>query len=139
MTDLEKAKSLLKGDVTCVFVKGDEVITSTKSGIAPVMELIEQGKNLNGFSVADKIVGKAASMLFKKVGIISVFAKVLSVSAEEYLKDQGINFSRVLPTNYILNQKENGMCPMEETVKDISDYEEAYVALKEKIRSLKEG
>lgn len=66
MTDLEKAKSLLKNNITCVLVKDDNVLSSTKTGIAPVMELIENNVNLEGYSVADKIVGKAVAMLFCK-------------------------------------------------------------------------
>lgn len=137
MTDLEKAKSLLTRDLTCVLVKGEEVITSDKSGIAPIMELIESGKDLNGFSVADRIVGKAAAMLFKKVGISEVFAVVISEPAKEYLKKNGLNFEFSISTNYIMNRTETGMCPMEETVKTIENFEDAYIALKEKLKELK--
>lgn len=137
MKDIDKAKNLLVGDTTCVLVKGDKTITSTKTGIAPVMEMIENKIDLTGFSVADKIVGKAAAMLFKKVGIVEVYAQVLSVAGKDYLDSQSITNSAGKIVDYIINRAKTGMCPMEETVKDITDYEKAYLALKEKLRGMK--
>ena len=137
MKDIDKAKELLVGDTTCVLVKGDKIIMSTKSGIVPIMEMIENHTDLNGFSVADKIVGKAAAMLFKKVGIVEVYAQVLSAAGKEYLNCQGIDAHSGKTVDYIINRAKTGMCPMEETVKDITDYEKAYLALKEKIMGMK--
>ncbi len=137
MTDLIKAKQLLAENLTCVLVKGDEVITSTKSGIAPVLGLIEEGVNLEGFSVADKIVGKAAAMLFVKAKIKSVFAQVLSEEGEKFLKSNGIDVEFDKKVQFIINRAGNGICPMEATVKDVDDFEEGFLALKNKVAELK--
>lgn len=137
MTDLEKAKSLLKNNITCVLVKDDHVLSSTKTGIAPVMELIENNINLEGYSVADKIVGKAVAMLFCKAKIKDVYGEVLSESAKAYLEKHGINFSYNTLAHAIINRQKTGVCPMEETVKDIENYDEAFIALKNKLASLK--
>ena len=61
MRDIERAKALLQTeDCSCVLVKGDIIYTSRKAGIAPLVEFLSSGAGLNGFSAADKIVGKAA-------------------------------------------------------------------------------
>lgn len=133
MTDLEKAKSLLVGDTTCVLVKGEEIITSNKNGIRPMMEFIKENLNLKGFSVADKIVGKAAAMLFRKAEIKEVYAEVLSVSALQFLEEAKIKVTYKTLTDKIINRTKTGMCPMEETVLKIEDFEEGYLALKNKI------
>ena len=133
MTDLEKAKALLVGDTTCVLVKGEEIITSNKTGIRPMMEFIKENLNLKGFSVADKIVGKAAAMLFRKAEIKEVYAEVLSVSAWQFLEEAKIKVTYKTLTDKIINRTKTGMCPMEETVLNIKDFEEGYLALKNKI------
>lgn len=133
MTDLEKAKSLLVGDITCVLVKGEEIITSNKTGIRPMMEFIKENLNLKGFSVADKIVGKAAAMLFRKAEIKEVYAEVLSVSALQFLEEAKIKVTYKTLTDKIINRTKTGMCPMEETVLNIENFEEGFLALKNKI------
>ena len=65
MNNLEKATELLKdGGYTFVAVSPDEVITSTERGVKPLLEILDSGKNLYKFSVADKVVGKAAAFLY---------------------------------------------------------------------------
>ncbi len=51
-----------------------------------MMKFIGMGKDLKGYSAADMIVGKAASMLFVKAGICAVHGKVMSEAASEYLE-----------------------------------------------------
>lgn len=50
-----------------------------------MMSFIADGVNLQGYSVADLIVGKAATMLFVKCGIAGVYAKTLSQSGKAVL------------------------------------------------------
>ena len=58
MRDVECAKQFLSDGATFALVKDVEVFSTDRKGIAPLLELAEQGKNLSGFSAADKIVGK---------------------------------------------------------------------------------
>ena len=134
MKDIEKANSLLKDDKTCVLVKGDKILISNETGIKPMMKYISEGINLNGFSVADKIVGKAVAMLFRKVGIKEVFAEVLSESALSFFNREKIKVTYNTLTEKIINRDKTGICPMEEIVLNIDDFEKGYQALKEKIR-----
>ncbi len=137
MTDLQKAKSLLVDDKTCVLVKGEKIYTSNKSGIAPMMEFLAQGLNLKGFSAADKIVGKAAAMLFSLAKISALHAVVLSKPALDVLQKHKIKVSYDTLTENIINRAGTGICPMEETVKDETDLQKAYEKLCEKIKQMK--
>ncbi len=136
MADIEKAKQLLKDDITCVLVKGDTVYTSVKKGIAPIMEFLNEGRDIRGFSVADRIVGKAAASLFICAGIREVYGEVMSVRGMAKLDEYQIPYTFKDKADKIINRKGDDICPMEKTVMDIDDPKEAYLALKEKIKSL---
>lgn len=136
MEDVLKAKELLKDDKTLVFVKGNEIVDSTLSGIKPLIYFLNESKDLRGFSLADKIVGKAQAMLCIKAGIAEVYAKVLSLNGKEILEKYNIPYSYETLTDQIINHKGDDICPMEKVVKDIDDIEEAYKALKEKVLSM---
>lgn len=136
MTDLEKAKSNLDGHSICL-CNGDKIITDDGKGISPMMKFISEGKDLSGFSVADNIVGKAAVTLFVKSGIISVYGKLMSQAGKAYLESHGINCSYGTLTENIMNRSHTDICPMEKTVANISDANDAYKALFNKIKELK--
>lgn len=132
MTDLERAKELLTGTATCVLVKGDTVYSSRKSGIAPMLDYLGAGVPLHGFSAADRIVGKAAAMLFVRAGISAVYGEVMSKAGAEFLKAHGVGCSYGTLTEIIINRIGTGMCPMEQTVREIDDYHRAFGALSAK-------
>ena len=130
MKDIEKAKELLfKNDYTCVLCKGDTVYTSHSKGIAPILELLESQTDISGFCVADKIVGKAAAMLYSLGKVKQIFACVLIESAAEYLTLKKIPFSCITLTQKIINRQGTDICPMEKCVKNISCEKEALSAL----------
>ena len=76
MDSLERAKILLNGDVTLALVNGADELTSTRSGIAPMMEYLDKNINLENFSAADRVVGKAVAMLFVKAKVKEVYAEI---------------------------------------------------------------
>ena len=138
MTDLEHAKQLLdSGSYTCVLCKGTCTYTSTASGIAPMVDFMENGYNLKGFSAADKIVGKAAAMLFVLAGVTALHAHVLSQSAAAVLSAHHIPFSYDTMTEQIINRKGTGLCPMEQAVCGITDLQAAFTAIKAKREALR--
>lgn len=142
MKDLIKAKELLaEKDFTCVLVKGEEILVSQKKGISPVLDLLNQKVDLSGFSVADKIVGKAAAMLFCLAKIKKVFAGVISETAIEFLRENGIPFEYDIKTEKIINRKGDGICPMEKCVENISDVNLAFSELvikRDELRGVKQ-
>lgn len=122
-SDAEKALDALKDGHTIALCRGDDIITSDERGIAPIVKLIGEGKDLRGYSVADKIVGRAAAMLFVKAGIVSVFALTLSRGAKTLLEKHEIPTEYEALTERIINRRGDDICPMEKAVLDVSDEE----------------
>ncbi len=136
MKDITKAKTILESGNTCVLVKGKMRFTSKRNGIVPMVKFLDEGVDLEGFSVADKIVGKAVAMLFVLAKVKEVYAEVLSKTAISVLEANGIAYSYKILTDNIINRQGTGLCPMEETVKDIFDCKQAYEKIKVKLASL---
>ncbi len=102
-----------------------------------MLKLLEEKTALSGFSAADKVVGKAAAMLFSLAGICELYAEVISRPAAEYLTQKGITFSYGELTDRIINRKGDGQCPMELAVKDISDPIEGLAAIKKRLEEIR--
>lgn len=138
MRDMEEAVRIFKeGGYTCVLVKGGEVVTSRQTGVIPLAEFIESRKNFNGFSAADKIVGRAAAFMYAFMGVCGVYADVMSEGAVRILKSRNIKYNFAAVTENIVNRSGDGLCPMERAVENISDCREAFNAVREKIAELK--
>ena len=136
MKDITKAKTILESGNTCVLVKGKMSFTSKRNGIVPMVKFLNDEIGLEGFSVADKIVGKAVAMLFVLAKVKEVYAEVLSKTEISVLEANGISYSYKILTDNIINRQGTGLCPMEETVKDIFDCKQAYEKIKVKLASL---
>ncbi len=115
MTDIEKAVSCLPGH-TLALCKNGEVILSDKRGVAPMADFLQEGCVLEGWSAADRIVGRAAAMLFIKAGVCAVHAQTLSVGGKELLEKHGVIVSWGQLTQQIINRDKTGPCPMEAAV-----------------------
>jgi hypothetical protein len=137
MNDIDRAKTLLDNGFTCVLVNADNIYTSTLNGVAPMMDFISSGINLSGFSAADKIVGKAAAMLFVLAGVKAVFAPVMSKNAVKVFSGYGINYSCGIITDSIVNRNGSGPCPMDKAVSDTDDPHAAYYAIRHTLDQLK--
>ena len=136
MIDLQRAeKALAEGGYTLVLVKGERVITSNQRGVAPLLALIDT--DVTGFSAADKVVGKAAALLYVKLGVCAVSAGVISSSAVDTLKKCNIECRARELTENIINRAGDGICPMEQAVAGISSPEKAVIVLKETIAKMK--
>lgn len=132
MTDLELAKRNLAGHTICL-CKDGKLLTSNKRGISPMMDFIEEGRDVTGYSVADKIVGKAAAFLFVLAGVTGVYAEVVSSEEKRVLDEHGIPCSFSVMTENIVNRKGDGMCPMETLVQEENEPKRAYMLLKKKL------
>lgn len=104
-----------------------------------MLDYIASSTDLKGFSAADKIIGKAAAMLFVKAGVKEVYGSVMSSSAAELLQKYNIPCSWGTLTDKIINRKGDGVCPMEQTVAGINDLTEAYEALLRRRNELRGG
>lgn len=131
MVDMDKnlkiaVNSLKKENHTCVLCRSNIIHTSDEKGILPMIKFISNGYDLKGFSVADKIVGKAAAMLFVLAGIKDVYASVISSFAYDYLVGNNINVFYDVKTEVIMNRKGDDICPMEKAVASVIEPHKAY-------------
>lgn len=136
MTDLAVAKNALLNH-TLALAKNGEIITSDKRGVAPMVDFLREGKELSGFSAADKVVGKAAAILFIKAGIKELYAETVSKSAKELLESFGVGLSFKTLVPYIINRDKTGMCPMESTVLSVSDVDAGVELIFEKLDKMR--
>lgn len=136
MTDLQTAKNNLAGHTICLCREGN-CLYSNENGISPMMNFIADGIDLNGYAVADLIVGKAVAMLFVKSGINKVFAKTLSKNGRRILDLYDIEYEYEILTEQIINRAGTDICPMEKAVMNIDDVNLAYLALEKQLKLLK--
>ena len=136
---IDSAKNLIRtGKATCVVIKDGKIVNIEQGqGIKPIITLYEQGL-LEGATVVDKIVGKAAAMIMTLGGVKSCYGLTVSRSAVEYLKKRNIDVKYDTCAERIINRKGDGMCPMEETVLNTDDPEIALELIKAKISELSE-
>ncbi len=137
MSDIERAKLGLSGNTICL-VRGDEVITSTRRGVAPMLELIERGQDLTGFAAADKVIGRAAALLFAYCGVSEVYAEVISLPAAAALEECGIPYSYGKRVENVINREGTGICPMEKATLGVSAPSAALAAIKAALSEMRE-
>lgn len=101
-------------------------MTSDKRGVAPMVDFIREGRDLTGYSAADRVVGKAAAVLFIKAGVKEIHAMTLSESARDLLAAHGVKATRETLTDRIMNRAGDGPCPMESAVSGTNDIAEAF-------------
>jgi len=134
MQDLDIAKNVLKkNSCTLVIVKNGGVVYETNSpGIQGLLTAIEKiGKEMNGSTVADKIVGEAAAQLCAYSHVNEVFAMTLSLCGKNVLKKNNIRYEYENLVPNILNFKKTDLCPFEKLVAECSNPAEAYERLKQ--------
>lgn len=137
MISNERLKALLaEENLTCVLSDGNRLIKSRERGVKPLIGFIESGKSFKGFTAADKVVGKAAALLYALMGVSSLYASVISEGALTVCKSFGISVEYGTLTQNIINRRGDGFCPMEQAVADIPDPQTAFNAVKEKLKNL---
>lgn len=140
MYDLESLKELVeRGGFTCAIAKGDRLFTSTLRGIRPLLDLIESGEDFSGGIAADKIVGRAAALLYARLGIAEVYAGVLGEGGLAVLREHSIAAQFGTLAERIINRAGTDICPMERASADISNPDEAFFALKKRVDELASG
>ena len=136
---LQSAKNLIARDkATCVVIKNDRIVNIEHgSGIAPIISLYDEGL-IRDAVVVDKKIGKAAAMILALGGVRSCYGVAVSRSAVEFMESVGIPLEFERCTDHIVNRTGDGVCPMEKAVADISDPEEALLAVRATLKALSE-
>ncbi|OGO87745.1 MAG: hypothetical protein A2Y15_07085 [Clostridiales bacterium GWF2_36_10] len=131
--ETERAKELLKqNNLSLVVIKDNEVYTSDKNGVKPVLELLENGNNtLNNSVAADKVIGGAAAFLFINGGVAEVYGEILSEKAVSVLEKAKIPCTYGTLVPFIKNRRGDDHCPLEKLCLTIESPEEAYEKIKE--------
>lgn len=138
-TDLQKARELLDaGNFTCVVCCENQVYTATQRGVAPLLNWLDSGLDLTGFSAADRVVGRGAAFLYCLLGVREVYARVMSLPAAQVLQSYEIHAQADIFVEGIINRTGTGPCPFEAAVINIEDAQEALAAIREKRRQLQE-
>lgn len=138
MDNLEKAKNALSdGNFTCVVCDGFKEYTSTMRGVAPLLKWLDEGINLQGFSAADKVVGKGAAYLYILLEVKEIYANVISRPALDTLKKHNIPTSYAILTEAVKNRDNTGLCPIESAVINIDNPHDALTAIRNKLELLK--
>ena len=133
--DLKKAIALLGEEYTCVLCRGDEVLTTTARGVRPLLQWLDGGVE-QGFSAADRVVGRGAAFLYRLLGVKAVYARVMSEPAIRVLEESGIAAMPDQKVPGIVNRAGDGPCPFEAAVLEIRDPQEALQAIREKMAAL---
>lgn len=127
---LQLQKKLNEEQLSLIADRQGEIYTSLLHGIGPIINPMKE--DLNYFQdaiVVDKVIGKATAMLLILSKVEYIYAYVLSEKAKEILDYYQIDYDYETLVPYIINRTKDGMCPMEKTVYDLTDLNEAYQAL----------
>lgn len=134
--DIQSLKRLVRDGYTVAASDGERLLVSRERGIKPLVQWLNDGGDFCGFSFADKIVGRAAAMLYVRLGAARVWAQVMSSGGKRTLEEHGIVAECEVETERIINRLGTGMCPMEEAVEGIDNPLEAERAIRRKLSDL---
>lgn len=138
MKDLDKAKNTLIGSTyTLVLCHGDDIFTSTDRGVAPLLKILDDKKDVSLYSAADKVIGNGAAFLYVILGIKNIYSGIISKPALNTLQSNGINIVYDTLVDNIVNRMKTGLCPIESAVSGITDPTEALSAIRKKIAEMK--
>ena len=131
--DIEIAKSDIgkKGFALSVVKDGKTIIQSKTPGVSALVTAIEKDRqSFRGASAADKVLGRAAAMLFVYSEVKCVFALLASQDALATLKMFSVPFECEKTVAQILNRTQTSTCPFESLIRDVEDPQDAFEKLK---------
>lgn len=124
MRDLDLAKRVLKEEnLALVVVKNGEVIyKSTDRGIKPMYYITtEMKEQVLESSIADKVIGKGAALLYVNLNIREVYGDIISKAGMKTLDKAEIPYEFLDSCEYIKNREGTGYCPIEKLSMDVED------------------
>ncbi|MBA4365046.1 MAG: hypothetical protein C0398_03435 [Coprothermobacter sp.] len=129
------------GATLCAADGGALVCRLTGRGISTLLLAVEKECNASHGPLdwGDKLVGRAAALLFTLVHARSVFALTMSIGAQDFLHTAGIPFVCDAVILDVLDQTGMGPCPMEAAVSDVDEPLAALEALKQVSQALSDA
>lgn len=137
---IAEARSLIaKGACTLVIVQDGVFARREKGRGAPsLLSLLDYAPDkLKGTWLINKTVGRAAAAIALSGGVKRVHALLASEGAVELLKNGGVQVTAEKTVPVILNEKQDGPCPLEDAVKDINDIKAMLKAVRKRIAQLR--
>ena len=140
---LTEARRLINaGEAECVLLKGDNIHAVERGhGVSPLLNLYDRlgREGMCGATLVDKVIGRAAACIAICGGVTHVHGELMSEDAITFLADNGISESHTTLVPRILNQRRDGLCPLEQSVLDITDPATALSALRKRVEDLMSG
>ena len=140
MNDIELAKNLLDNEQRAlVIVKDGKVLFSVDGkGIKPIYTAFNELKDeLKGSSVADKVIGKAAAMIYEHAAIKELSTKLISENAINVLENTSIIYEYEKSVPYIKNRDQSGMCPVETLSLKVNNIEDLLIEISSFLANIK--
>lgn len=108
-----------------VIVNDNSIVYKADSfGIKPLFIAFNTIKDkMKGSSCADRVIGKAAALIYKKAQIKELYCDIITTAGKEVLQNNGINVTYIEEIDYVQNREKNGMCPVETLAKDETDFD----------------
>ncbi len=132
--DLSVAEDAIKGGGPTIAVarEGKVLFYTDTPGLKAIFEASKRlGGELRGAAVADRVVGKAAALLYVHLQVNAVFGALMSEGAAKVLRGRGVEFrfKRIIPA--VKGKDGVDVCPFEMRVMHISEPEEGFRAVSE--------
>jgi hypothetical protein len=137
---LEFAKQKIKdGGANFIIIKQNEIVCQkSDSGIGGALSVLEGGGLFSDSFVVDKIVGKAAAVVFVLGGVAGVYGLMMSGAAKAFLEHNNVacDCERLIS---LIQNKAGAPCPIEQSVLEIDDPTAALNAIKATLAALRAG
>ena len=140
MKDIILAKShLLKNNLNFVLVKDNQILVESDArGIKPIFDAYREDKDdFKDGTVADRVIGKAASMFLINGEIKSLYTDLISDIAYDLLTDHGIEVEYSKKVPMILNRTGDDICPMEKLSANAESIDELVLKIEEFFKNIK--
>lgn len=137
--EIAEARKLIQtGAAECVLVVNGRIHAHESGrGVSPLLSFFEKSpEKMAGAIVVDKVIGRAAAAIVISGKAKAAHAELMSEDGAEFLRQHGVvvGYAKLVPR--ILNQKRDGLCPLEQSVLGIEDARQAVVALKARIAAM---
>lgn len=124
-----------------IVLQGEHIVfTSATPGIRAALQLHDEHPELlKGAVIADRIIGRAAAMIFADGGATAIYGSVMSKTAQQELTQKDVITQAGTLVDAIINRRGDGICPMEQAIMGITEPEAGLSRLRQTVRKLMEG
>lgn len=121
-----------------IVLQGERVVfTAATPGIRAALQLHDEHPELlRGAVIADRIIGRAAAMIFADGGAAAIYGSVMSKTARQELTQKGVQIRARTLVDAIINRRGDGICPMEQAITGITETELGLSHLRETVKLL---